>query len=111
MSTPENVVQRQLDAYNARDIESFVQCFHDNATMRELGDSSLIAEGIDGIRESFTPLFEGSPELHAALVNRICSGSTVVDHERVTGMNEDGPFDAVAIYEVEDGRIRRVWFT
>ncbi len=27
MPTPESIVQRQLDAYNARDVEAFLACY------------------------------------------------------------------------------------
>jgi hypothetical protein len=36
------------------------------------------------------------------------SPAWVLDHERITGDGE--PFEAVAIYEVRDGLIRKVWF-
>ncbi len=49
------------------------------------------------------------PELHAEVLNRIVSGNKVVDHERITGL-EERPVEAIAVYEVIDGRIRTVWF-
>jgi hypothetical protein len=49
------------------------------------------------------------PDLHAEVVQRIVSGNTVVDHERVTGL-EAGVVEAVAVYRVEEGLITTVWF-
>ena len=40
----------------------------------------------------------------------IVLGNKVVDHERIVGVRETGAFEAVAIYEVVDGRIDSVWF-
>ena len=37
------------------------------------------------------------------------TGHIVVDHEEVTGL-DPSPRHTVAVYEVEDGLIRRVWF-
>jgi hypothetical protein len=38
-------------------------------------------------------------------------GNIVIDHERVTRSFPEGPglLDAVAIYEVPDGKIAKVW--
>jgi hypothetical protein len=49
------------------------------------------------------------PNLHAEVVNRIVSGDTVVDHERITGLGE-GVVEAVAVYKVSGGLISTVWF-
>lgn len=37
------------------------------------------------------------------------SGQIVVDQERITGL-PGGELAAVAVYEVNEGRIRTVWF-
>ena len=36
-------------------------------------------------------------------------GNKVVDHERIVGLGPE-PVEAVAVYEVNDGLIERVWF-
>ena len=75
MTTPETIVQRQLEAYNARDLDAFVACFSPDVVMRELQSNEPIAEKHEGMRSSFAPLFEGCPSLHAEIVQRICKGS------------------------------------
>jgi hypothetical protein len=82
MNPIEAPVQRQLDAYNAHDLERFLAEYTDRFTI---------------------------PTLHARLVNRIVAGNIVVDHEDITGLAETNR-TAVAVYEVVDGRIRTVWF-
>jgi len=49
------------------------------------------------------------PDLHAEVVQRIVAGNTVVDHERVTGL-EEGPVEAVAVYRISGRLISAVWF-
>jgi hypothetical protein len=60
------------------------------------------------LRENYRARFS-SPNLHATIVNRIVLGNKVIDHERVVGINEM-PVEALAVYQVDDGRIRAVWF-
>lgn len=104
------IVQKQLDAYNSLDIDSFVVCFAEDIKMYELEGNKLICEGRQVFRERYAQLFASSPQLHVTLVNRIHNGDLVIDHEHVTGMREAEPFDAIAIYKVTNNMITTVWF-
>ncbi len=108
--TPEAVVQAQLEAYNARDIDAFVATYADDVQLFELPDK-LLLRGADQLRERYTKRF-ADERLHATIVNRIVLGNTVVDHERVRLTLPQGPgtVEAIAIYEVRDGKISTVWF-
>ena len=106
----EAVVQRQLDAYNARDIDALMATYADEAEQFE-HPATLLARGAAHIRERSAARFQ-EPNLHARLVRRIVSGRMVVDHEIVTRTFPEGPgtLELIAIYEVENGRIIRAWF-
>ena len=106
---PAAVVQGQLDAYNARDIDAFLAFYAEDVRV-DRHDGTVIVEGREAMRPIYTDLFEQSPELDCALLDRTVSGSLVIDHEFVTGMRGGAPVRAVAIYEVSDGLIRRVSF-
>lgn len=104
------VAQAQLDAYNARDIEAFVVCYHVDVEVFDLHSGALRFAGRDAMRARYGAQFDACPDLHAALVNRIATEGTSVDHEEVVGLVEGEVVEAIAIYQVEDGLIRRVWF-
>ena len=108
--TAESVVQAQLEAYNARDIDAFIATYADDVKLFELPDK-LLSEGTTTMRERYGKLFKDE-RLHATIVNRIVMGDTVVDHERVRLTLPHGPatLEAIAIYEVRDGKITKVWF-
>jgi hypothetical protein len=38
-------------------------------------------------------------------------GNTVIDHERVSVSADKAPTEAVAIYKIENGKIKKVYFT
>jgi hypothetical protein len=107
--TPEEVVQRQLDAYNARDVEALLAIYADDAQLFEHPDA-LIASGSAALRERFAARFQ-EPNLHATLLSRIIMGPVVVDHEQVrrTFPEGAGTIELIMTYEVRDGRIARSW--
>lgn len=108
--TPAAVVQRQLDAYNAHDVEGILATYAEDAQQFE-HPAKLLASGAAQLRERFTLRF-AEPNLHAQLLNRIVMGNTVIDHEIVTRTFPEGPgeIELVAIYEVQNGKIAKAWF-
>jgi hypothetical protein len=106
---PAAVVQRQLDAYNRKDVDALVELYAGDAEILEQ-NGTVLASGSAALRARFAARFQ-EPNLHAALLHRAVCGSMVVDHERVTRTLPDGPgsIDLVMIYEVRCGRIARSW--
>ena len=105
-----DVVRRQLDAYNARNIDAFMSCWADNAEIFAW-PSQLVARGADDIRARHLERFK-EPDLHARLVSRVAVGGLVIDREIVTRNFPEGrgTLDVIGIYELDNGRIRRAWF-
>lgn len=107
--SPETVVQAQVEAYNARNIDAFLATYSDDAQLFEFPDK-LVAKGNAQLRERYEARFK-EEGLHADIVKRIVLGNTVVDHERVHRMFPEGPgvLEAIAIYEVQNGKIAKAW--
>ena len=107
--TSETIVQRQLDAYNSRDIEALLAIYAEDAQMFE-HPSKLLARGTEELRERFVARFR-EPNLHAALQKRIVAGQIVIDHEKVTRTfpEGEGQIELVMIYELKNGRIVKAW--
>ena len=106
---PEAIVQAQLEAYNARDIEAFVSTYAEDVQLFE-HPTKLLAAGSAQLRARYVERFK-EPNLHAVITKRIIMGDIVIDHERVTRTFPEGPgtLEAIAIYEVRAGRIARAW--
>lgn len=109
LPTPETVVQRQLDAYNARDVDALLAIYADDAQLFE-HPATLLARGSAALRERFQARFQ-EPDLHALLLQRMVMGNIVIDHERVTRNFPEGrgEIELVMIYEVAHDRITRAW--
>lgn len=103
-------VQKQLEAYNMRDLDAFMLWWAEDCAYYEF-PSRLLAKGTAAIRERHRVRFE-EPNLFGRLTNRLCVGKLVIDQEVVTRMLPEGPgeLDVIAIYEVEGGKIANAWF-
>jgi hypothetical protein len=84
MSPIEDAVERQVRAYNARDLETFVACYAE-AVIVEDAEGTAVMSGRDELRERYRELFERFPDQHAEIVARIRVRAYVVDDERISG--------------------------
>jgi len=109
MANPEGPVQRQLDAYNAKDLERFLAEYTDDVQVYRPPAREPMLSGKAAFAEHYARNRFTLDRLHARLVNRMISGHIVVDHEDITGLSDES-LSAVAVYEVVDDRIRTVWF-
>ena len=107
--SPIDVVQRQLDAYNAHDLTAFLATYAELAELTRIGKADSPLSGKDAISELYASRVFNVQDHRAELVGRLAFGNKVVDHERVFGLSPE-PFEALAVYEVTDGLIQRVWF-
>ncbi|MCC5924755.1 MAG: nuclear transport factor 2 family protein [Crocinitomicaceae bacterium] len=106
MEIPQVVVENQLIAYNAGDIEAFMAVFHEDIKVYQYGNETPVAEGWDAVKAIYADLFQKSPDLHSTLLNRTVIGSKVLDYEYIVGRaGSDEPLFLVMIYEVKDGKI------
>lgn len=103
----ETVVQAQLDAYNARDIEAFMETYADSVELYEF-PNTLISKGKEGMRKNYKNFFDNTPNLYCELKKRMVLGNKVIDQEHVR-MGQRY-LDAIAVYEVKNGKIIRVTF-
>lgn len=106
---PEAFAQRQLDAYNARDLERFVREYTEDVVVYRMPDPNPVSIGREALAEHYRKNRFNLPGLHAKLVNRMVFGNKVIDQEIIYGV-QDTPLEGAAIYEVTDRGISKVWF-
>ena len=104
--TPEVLVQRQLNAYNTRNMEAFLDTYSEDIEMRKQS-GTLICKGKEAFRKKYF-FFDIAKLLHCRIVKRIVDKNFVVDEEHV--IDDRGSFGGTAIYEVQNGKISKVSF-
>jgi hypothetical protein len=104
-----DLVQAQLDAYNAQDLDAYCAFFADDVIVADL-NGAVSVQGIAAYRAKYEGVFAQFPQNKAELLNRIAVGSTVVDHEKVVRSPGGDSFEVIAIYTLADGKVARVDF-
>jgi hypothetical protein len=104
------LAQRQLDAYNAKNLEAFLAQYAPDTEVRLLQSGELLMQGHDAMRKRYGELFKAHPRLDCRLVNRMILGDVAIDEEHLTGYADGREAKAIAIYECRDGLISKVWF-
>jgi ketosteroid isomerase-like protein len=111
--TIEEVIDRYFFHLNTDQLAGFRELWHPDAEVRAVGARPM--KGVDDIVAFFSRLFSAWPRHHDAPVRVLLAGTTATVEVQFTGTTADGrevTFDAVDVFDIEDGRIRRLtnWY-
>lgn len=109
VKTPEQLIQQEVNAYNAGDIDNFMETFHPEIKVFNYPDELRFENKADK-REAYKKLFENYPNNHAEIVERMTIGNFVIDKEKITGRGDAPTKYVIAMYEIKDELIYRVYF-
>jgi hypothetical protein len=104
-----DLVQAQLEAYNAQDLEAYCAFFAGDVVVSDL-NGAVGVQGLEAYRAKYAGVFKQFPENKVELLNRMVCGATVIDHEKVVRSPGGETFEVIAIYTLADGKIARVDF-
>lgn len=122
MDTPEAVVQANIDAYNAHDLDAYIATFAPSATFGQLGGRILL-DSRDAMKGFYRQFFDARPTVRCEIKQRSVMGPFVIDFQQIsdpalTAAGEDTVpeskppvMEALVISEVREGRISKVWYS
>ncbi|SEH94434.1 hypothetical protein SAMN05660691_02313 [Rheinheimera pacifica] len=102
-------IQRQLDAYNAKDLAAFIACYHQDIAIYRMPAAAPSLKGRAALEAFYKTERFSIAALRAEVLQRMVVGNKVIDHERVYGMAEQ-PYEVVVVYEMQNGLIINAWF-
>ena len=103
------MVQRQLEAYNAKDLPAFIACYHADVRIYRMPALEPAIIGKDALAHFYANERFTNAALRAEVLQRMVVGNNVIDHERVYGMSEQ-PYEVMVVYQVQHGLILNAWF-
>lgn len=105
------IVQRQMEAYNQRDVDAFCSYMAPDIVTRLYETGEILSSGLEQTRELYRKRFAENPHLHMTVQARMVNDNVVVDREIITGFDGGITIEAIVIHELrEDGLIWRSSF-
>ena len=108
MDDPRDVIERQLRALNAHDLDALADCFHEDLHSEDFVHPSQTFDGRDQVKRNWEIVIAQVPDLKADLVGTSVDGDTVWAEWRIYGTPRSGQMldlRGVTISKVRDGRI------
>jgi hypothetical protein len=106
-SLAESLAQKQLNAYNQRNIEEFLAVYSDTVAVYQY-PQQLLYKGKEAMRSQYGPMIQQMKDLHCTLVRRMVLGNRVIDEESVVFDKGRPPVRAIAIYPISGQLISEV---
>ena len=114
MDSPETIVQANIDAYNAHDLDAYIATFTPSATFGQLGGRILL-DSRDAMAGFYKQFFEARPTVHCKIKQRSVLGPFVIDLQEIAdeaiSAQEQPAMQAMIISEIREGRISKVWYS
>jgi len=104
----EKIVQQQIEFYNAGDLEGFASTYSDDIVVYTFPDNTVTLSGKQALIERYRETFK--KKMYAEIKNRSIVGNKVIDWEFATNGLTGETVGLMAIYEIENHLISKVWF-
>lgn len=111
---PRQVVERFLEAFNRHDVEAMLSLAHADVQWLTVADDKISVDtaGQAALRDSMKSYFASLPTVRSTFESALVAGPyvTVVERARWQGKSGERTQAALAVYEVREGKVRRVWY-
>ena len=104
-----DVVQAQLEAYNAQDLDAYCAFFAEGVTVADL-NGAVTTQSLEAYRARYAGVFAQFPQNRADILSSYMLGETVVLHETVARAPDGDKFEVMSIYTFEGDKVSRVEF-
>ena len=108
-ANPADVVNEQLRAYNARDIDAFAATYSEDICTYDMPHAKVMVRGKKDLVERYGNGTFKREGLRAEILSRTVIGNKVIDHEKTWGIQAE-PVECAVVYEVHEGLITAAWF-
>jgi hypothetical protein len=104
-----DVVEKFFKALDKKDAAAASASLHPEVRMWKLGDEAPSAVGASPVLDAFLGRYPEFPKWSTKIGQRIVSGPWVAVRERVALEPGEKPRESLYLFQVREGKIRRVW--
>lgn len=112
--SPEALVERYIDAYNAHDVDAMLDLAHPDIRWLRIDGANVHveADGASALAEALRGYFEAVPSSRSRIDWLKSAGQRVTLRECARWRQAERWREqcALSVYEIEDGRIADVWY-
>jgi hypothetical protein len=105
--SPADVVQRQVNAFNAHNLDALLATYAEDVKLFDFPDQ-LLSTGRTALRAHYERQLGPDSKVHWEVRKRIVAGNVVIDEVRWTGRADGKSSEGVGIYQVRNGLIQSV---
>lgn len=105
--TPEQVVQEQLEMYNAHDLNAFALTYTEDVVLADFVTGIRWAEGQSALRAYYARVFSQQPHLHGTALHRLMLNTVAIELEATT-IAPGKIIHSIIILEVRGERVWRM---
>ena len=105
------LIDIQLDAFNKKDINRFLACYHDESQAFMLDTGEVLTTGKEELQKAMVQSFRDKPDAVTSVMETIVQKDMVVNLEKIENYIEGKVIKVLTLYEVKDNLITRVWFS
>lgn len=112
--SPDEIIERYMAAYNDHDVEAMLELVHPEIQWLSVDGNrvSVETDGAEALAEAMRGYFETVPSTRSSIEMMMVSGNRVSVRERAHWKLSGQAYSqaVLTVYELVDGRIRRVWY-
>ncbi len=105
-----NVPDKQIAAYNAQDLDAFLDCYTDDIKVYMLQSNQLLTDAIRQLSETMKTSFESNPNSKSIILETLTQGNLIIQKEEIQGHMENKTIKSISIYELTENKISKLWF-
>jgi len=105
-----NIVDKQIEAYNKRDLEAFLDCYAENIEVLMFESNQMLTKGKEQLRQTMSESFASKTDSKTIVISRISHNKLIIEIEEITGHIEGQVITSVSIYEITENKISKLWF-
>ncbi len=105
-----NIAELQIQAYNKRDLEIFLDFYSEDFKAYMLESGQKITDGREQLAQIMTDSFGKFKDARSKVLESVVQGDLIVQKEENHGHIPGKVVTSLTIYEVKDDKIRIMWF-
>ena len=105
-----DISDKQLDAYNKKNLQAFMNCYSNDVKVFMLQSGQMITDGKDQLHSIMKDSFEKDKASKTTVMSKLVQGNLIINQEEITGHEQGKIIRTISIYEVNNDLIQKLWF-